>query len=402
MKRRGCQPCWVKESGDQVNLRRVKFSDTSLAEAFLQNAIDRNPEILPVEELDESYGPLISLGQEIDNIDNLYISPSGRLTLAETKLWRNPESTRTVIAQILDYATRISSWSYEELESNARKATGDAPIGSQSLYEFVKSSSPCDIPPEQDFVDAVQRTLRTCRFMLLIVGDGIRENLEAMMSAIHMHPEKLFTFGLIELQIFQEISRPGEYLVVPQILANSTEVVRSVVRVETSGTGTAKVSVELEETESKRSRSGGVSARRTLSKDEFLSEISDNETKAIFTDLMTISDDLGAELTWGASSVSVKLPDPSGSGQKFTLFVMTTKGEIYTGWLGGQLERAGFQEKLGHEFVSNICSIFTGIEPSIKDPGSLSRNLSAKEVLENQDIFVDTLRAFIDKITQSD
>ena len=39
----------------------------------------------------------------------------GYLTLVETKLWRNPEARRTVVAQIIDYASHLSTWTYDDL-----------------------------------------------------------------------------------------------------------------------------------------------------------------------------------------------------------------------------------------------------------------------------------------------
>ena len=42
--------------------------------------------------------------------------PLGRLTLAEFKLWRNPQARREVIGQILDYAKELASWRYADLQ----------------------------------------------------------------------------------------------------------------------------------------------------------------------------------------------------------------------------------------------------------------------------------------------
>ena len=189
--RRGCSPSLVDESGQNIPLAQVPFSERRIAETFLQEAIHFAPQILPIDEIDSSYGPVVSLGREIDSIDNLLISPTGRLTIVETKLWRNPEATREVVAQILDYATRISRWSYTDLEKQARRAMAPASIGKQSLYEFVVSAFPNDIPSEEEFVDSVTKGLASTRFMLLVVGDGIRENVQSMLGALHRHPQML-------------------------------------------------------------------------------------------------------------------------------------------------------------------------------------------------------------------
>ncbi len=393
--RRTCQPCFVTDAGEHALLNRVAFSDRAIAESFLQNALHEAPEILPVDQFDSSFNPLISLGREIDNIDNLFISPSGRLTIVETKLWRNPEATREVVAQILDYATRVSSWSYSELESKARHALAPSPIGDHSLFGFVVSAAEGYDLTEAEFVDDVQRTLQTGRFLLLVVGDGIRENLEAMLTSLHEHPQKLFTFGLIELQVFQESATSSRHLIVPQIVANTTEIVRAVVRVET--TGQASVSVEIDEPEPEGRQS---TSRRTLSRDEFFSSVSDSETKELFSALLSQCEEMGAEPGWRSSSVSVQLPDPAGSRQRLTLFVLTTGGDVYTGWLSGQLERIGRSPTLASDYVKDLCTLFPGIQQNEKYPDSLSRYIRASEIAGRRDDFIEIVKTLIDRIAK--
>src|SRR5690242_627905 len=114
--RRDCQPHFVDAEGNLVSLRRVDFGDRAIAEDFLQQQLHKSPSILPVEEIDDSFAPLVSLGREIASVDNLFISPNGRITIVETKLFRSPEATRQVLAQILDYAKRLSSLTYDQFE----------------------------------------------------------------------------------------------------------------------------------------------------------------------------------------------------------------------------------------------------------------------------------------------
>ena len=74
-------------------------------------------------------------------IDVLYVTPNGRLVLLVAKLWRNPESRRKVIGQILDYAKELSKWKYETLDAAvraARRAESRDPKAS-SLYDIVKA-----------------------------------------------------------------------------------------------------------------------------------------------------------------------------------------------------------------------------------------------------------------------
>lgn len=121
--RRVSTPCIIHANKKAERLRRLDLADKFIGEEYLQDAISRNPQLLPVEEIDPSYAPLLSLGREIDGIDNLFISPLGRITLVETKLWRNPEAVREVVAQILEYAARMIQWSYSDLEEHTRRST---------------------------------------------------------------------------------------------------------------------------------------------------------------------------------------------------------------------------------------------------------------------------------------
>jgi len=75
--RRNAMPCWVSEDSRHVRLERIPLASREFSEDFLQEILHRTPELLPVDEFDSSFGPLVSLGREIDSIDNLFIAPNG-------------------------------------------------------------------------------------------------------------------------------------------------------------------------------------------------------------------------------------------------------------------------------------------------------------------------------------
>jgi len=201
--RRDCKPHFVDREGKPLELRRINFADRAVGEGFLQEHLHKSPLILPISEIDESFGPLISLGREIYSIDNLFISPMGRLTVVETKLWRNPEATRQVVAQMIDYAKRLSGMTYDEFEKACRTAREPAPLATSSMHNLLTKQYPQEVIPEPEFIDAVQKTLMDARFLLVVVGDGIRENLEDMVGLLHQYPQMLFTFALVEMQIYE-------------------------------------------------------------------------------------------------------------------------------------------------------------------------------------------------------
>ena len=263
-----CRPYLIGENGNPTALERVPLKGSEISEGVLQEMLDRSPAVLPVSRFGSGFGPLISLGREIMNIDNLFIAPTGRLTVVETKLWRNPQATRHVLAQMLDYASRLSSLSYEEFEQRCQAANQSALSSSSSLYQLVHDAFPEEVPEEAEFVDQVQRGLKNGRFLLLVVGDGIREGLEQVLDTLHQQSRLHFTFGLVELTLYRE-PHTGGMLVVPSVVAHSTEVERAVVTIRGATAKQVEVSVH----------SGPSEQTPKLTEQEFLDSIKDAEVK---------------------------------------------------------------------------------------------------------------------------
>ncbi|MEZ5535984.1 MAG: DUF4268 domain-containing protein [Thiolinea sp.] len=194
-------------------------------ESFIQNLVFDHPSSLPIDQIDRSFTPIIPVCQELRTpagpLDVLYITPEGRLVILEAKLWRNPEARRKVVAQILDYAKELRRWDYEDLQREVSRKTGEK---GNSLYRLASAQSNIS---EADFVDEINRTLASGRFLLLIVGDGIREGAAAITDFLTDVGNMEFTFGLVELAIYQ--SRNNELLVQPRVLAKTVIIQRTVV-----------------------------------------------------------------------------------------------------------------------------------------------------------------------------
>lgn len=204
----------------------------SFDEAWLQDLIFRHPELLPVGEISPSHAPLIpacrELGTPVGPLDALFVNPEGELTLVECKLWRNPQARREVVGQILDYTKEFTKWSYEDLQrevSRARKESGNV------LPELARQVAP-DLD-DAAFIDSVSRNLRNGRFLLLIVGDGIREGVESIVDFVETHASLQFTLALTELAVFR---LGAEHLIVqPRVLARTALVRRHVVELASEG-----------------------------------------------------------------------------------------------------------------------------------------------------------------------
>jgi len=349
---------------------------------------------LPVAKLDESFAPVVSVGREIRRIDNLFISPHGRIVVVETKLWRNPEATRQVVAQILDYAQVLSKMTYEELESQIKDAI-PTELDGRSLFEFVRDSFDDASLDEATFIDEVTTTLRCGQFMLLIVGDGIREGIENMIDLIHRQPQMLFTFGLIEIQLFKADSLDG-ILAVPQVIAHSNEIERAVVRVEDGGAEGARVTVNVPSGEK-----AGRSSRRQpeLTETEFFEALGDDKIRELCDELIELGCGLGAEPSFGAKYVTLRLSDPGGSKAILTVFGLSKSGEFYIYGLDGQLKTAGLDPEIAITYAERLAALVPDISMQT-EYATLSRYLSAAEVEENFekicDITTDTVKQIKD------
>jgi len=201
-------------------------------EAWLRDLLAAHPNLLPIDEVDPSFAPLAPLCTEMRTeagpVDVALISPTGRLTLVECKLWRNPEARRKVVAQILDYARAISRWTYADLQRQVAAASGRK---GNVPFEAAKGLAP-DLD-EAVFVDATARALREGRFLLLIAGDGIREGVSGMTDLITRNAALGFSFGLIEVALYG-FGEDG-LIVQPRVVAKTETIERLFVRVVTEG-----------------------------------------------------------------------------------------------------------------------------------------------------------------------
>lgn len=198
----------------------------AVSEATIQQLIHDHPTCLPIGEIDPLFANPVPICMELNTtagpIDNFMVTPSGLPVLVECKLWRNPEMRRQVVSQILDYAKELSRWSSSDLQ---REATRRLARPGNVLLELVRAAG--HEVDEADFNDALTANLRRGRFLLLIVGDGIREGVEAITEYLQIHAGLHFTLGLVELPIFT--MPDGQRLVVPRVLARTQSMVRTVI-----------------------------------------------------------------------------------------------------------------------------------------------------------------------------
>ena len=220
----------IQLSGDltaRTTWRRVPFASVggegAIDEARLQEVLFRHADLLPLGEIDPAYNDQVpvcmELGTRAGSADALYLTPTGRIILAEFKLWRNPGARREVIGQILDYPGVLASWSYDDLEREVRNRTKRSP------FEIVSEAH--GSVQEHIFVDRVARRLKRGEFLLLIIGDGIREGVEAIVDYVQDHSGLRFNLALVEAAIFHR-EDGGELIIPPRVLARTRLVPRTI------------------------------------------------------------------------------------------------------------------------------------------------------------------------------
>ena len=201
-------------------------SQGGVSEDTLQDLLFRFPRALPISAIDATYGEAIPVCRELPTpagfLDALYVNHLGWLTLAEFKLWRNPQARREVIGQILDYAKDLASWGYEDLQRRVSLATGRK---GNALYELVREHHP-DLD-EAEFVDSVTRHLRRGEFLLLIIGDGIQEGAANIVDFVQRYSGLHFNLALVEAALYRD--GDNRLIVQPRVLAQTEIVQRFVV-----------------------------------------------------------------------------------------------------------------------------------------------------------------------------
>jgi len=223
----------TSEDSEGITLER---SD-AFNEERIQKLVHTHPEALPISEIDPSFEGAISICRELNTpagpIDNFLLTPSGLPILVECKLWRNPQARREVVSQVLDYAKELARWSSSDIEREAARR------GVPSIVKRVREKHP-DID-EAAFHDTLTSSLERGRCLLLILGDGIRENVESIFEHLHDQGALQFSFGLVEMPIF-DLPEGGQ-LALPRVLARIPVQIRSVIELP-SGLAMAEQNVE--------------------------------------------------------------------------------------------------------------------------------------------------------------
>jgi len=203
------------------------------SEKWLQALIHEHPELLPVAQIEPAFGRLVPAAREVacghGYIDNVYVTPVGEIVIVDTKLWSNPQARRKVVTQALDYASAVTSMTYEKFEAAVLRALPGGTSAPASLYDIVAEQP--DVLDEPAFVDAVAMNLRRGRLLVIAEGDGVRREAETLASLLQGHAGAHFTFAMVELAAYR-VGDADEYLLVSSTLLRTVMIERGIVTIE--------------------------------------------------------------------------------------------------------------------------------------------------------------------------
>jgi hypothetical protein len=211
----------LKDGEEFVVLEESDFD----AETALQEALKRNPEAIPVADLD--LGEVAVVGREtplpVGAIDLLLLDAEGQVIIVETKLSRNPELRRQVVAQVLDYGAslwRTTSalkefetlvlryWHSEACEDERVK---DATSLRQGLEPIFKGL--CEEDWDYDtFEAALAENLMNGQHVLLVVASGLMDGLSRDLLQYTNLCLNIPLYG-VEIDVFET---EGRQLIVPK------------------------------------------------------------------------------------------------------------------------------------------------------------------------------------------
>jgi hypothetical protein len=347
VERQYCTPM-VVQAGKAVGLQRVKFTERTIKEGWLQKLLLAHPELIPVEEIEPAFAPLVPVAMEIPTkageMDLLFVNPQGYPTLVETKLWRNPEARRQVVTQILDYAKEFAGWSYGDLSAAVARALKEKG-GADPMWRAVARRPDAD---RQAFGENLARNLSRGTFLLLIIGDGIREGVEQLAAYLQQTPGLNFTLALVEMALFRMDSGKGASLLVqPRVVARTREVVRAVVRIEGEPPPGTKVSVALPV-----QREDGYARGPILTVEAFFDALARHpnggpDAVTFAKEVLAAMEETDVTPDWHTAGFSLKYFGGDGS-HEFSLAYVDKYGRL---WMGG-LERDCREAKIGGDIAT--------------------------------------------------
>lgn len=336
----------IIRNGKVLTSERISLNSTFYNEGWIQEICFNNPSLLPVEEIEPTFGGMIPICRELTTnsgfVDLIYINEYGFITIGECKLWRNPEARRKAVGQILDYAKDLAKWDFSKFEIECQKAGKH----NKSLFEIVQEYYP--ETEESSFIDNVQKNLSKGRFLLAIIGDGIRENMEELAEYIHRNGNLNFTLGLIELPVFKN-PEEDELIITPRILAKTKEIERIIYRISDN---------QIEERENFKSE---ITSSQTISEKVFFERLKNSIGESNTREFQAFTEELSSDLNiisklGRGKRLSLNL---KSSNDTYNFASIQENGEVWFYGIVNKTEEIG-NKQIGIDYLKKIAFSVNG------------------------------------------
>lgn len=269
------------ESGTLELLEEVPFA----TEEELQLLVADHPEVLDGEQVqpgDRRRWLLITREKGISEspqtgvrwaIDHLMVDQDAVPTLVEVKRGANPEIRRTIVGQMLEYASHaVSTWTGDELRQTFEKTSrGQGVDPEEALEELLQTG---DDPDADGFWQKVATNLAARRLRLLFVADEIPDPLQRVVEFLN---EQMSGIEVLAVEI-KQFRNQSLQTVVPRVLGR-----------------TAKAHGR-----------GPGSSTPTLRRGTFLEWFEDADVRGAAERLLDVAEESGAIFEWFQRGVSIR------------------------------------------------------------------------------------------------
>jgi hypothetical protein len=299
----------------------------------------------------------------------LFFTPTGYPVLIEVKLWKNEESRRKVVVQILEYAKDLAELSYRALNDKVRKLRSIEAWGENPLFEII-SQYKFNHPGEAEFVDRVTRNLREGRFLLLILGDGVRQNMESLANYL-MHHSLRYDFGIVQIRLFA--MPDGSVLAIPDIMAKTQTIERHATVVTVQGNGATVIGREPQRFEERKT---------SLSLDSFFEYLGQSSPAEVswlkgFIQLLV---DLGIEPEVKNNGASLKLNGTMGNGDTTGLmYIIPPYAQFWGVNYGGTRKTEAGRQAIS-TYCGRIAALFPGATIVTAPDGGMDIKINGKGI----------------------
>ena len=172
-------------------------------EAAIQDFINKNPDTIPIYELDEEKKLLVVAREFATNsgpIDALALDQNGDIYIIETKLFKNPDK-RTVVAQALDYGAALWRHLVDFTEFLERLDTECRSKFSQSFEERFTKYFELDVDQYSFVIQAIRQNLNDGNLKFVILMDEIDERLRDMI--VYVNQNSQFDIYAVQLRYYR-------------------------------------------------------------------------------------------------------------------------------------------------------------------------------------------------------